>query len=234
MEKSLVELTGKVRKAIDDIAPGVIPGVVDSFSSDLDAEIAQALEHAATSLSSSLPIELLEPEIITETTTAPSWSRGARTSDGSGYIVLPTDYMRFVSLKMATWKGTVTDLIEPGSEADKMQRSPWSRGTATKPKAMLDTEKISTTVGQVTTTEAKQVLRYWPQGTPTETLVALVYVPEISWEDVTIEENVTETRLKCALKDECEKNLIYTACRIIMEGKKEHAAADKFAQLATI
>ena len=222
MQDLFDNLCAKVRKAIDDIAPDE---VTDSFADDVNEEIIQALEHAATSLLRELPLELLEPVIITEETSSPSWSRGALDGDGSGYIALPDNFLRFVSLKMATWNGTVTELMELGSNAEKMQRSKWSRGSADKPKAMLDTEMVSTTVDETTTTAAKPVLRYWPQGTSGETLVALVYVPTIS---------TGSSNLTCALKEECEKNLIFLTCRIFLEGKKEHAAADKFAQLATI
>ena len=217
MQDTFVNFRAKVRKAIDDIAPS---GTADSFVSDVNNEIDQALEHAATSLLRELPLELLEPEVIKSTTTSPSWSRGVRTEDGSGYIVLPYNFLRFGSLKMQEWKGTVSELMEPGSEAEKMQRSKWSRGSNEKPKAMLDTERVSTS--------NEQILRYWP-GSANNELETLVYVPEI---DLT--PTVSPTTMKCALKDECEKNLIYLACRIFLEGKKEHAAADKFAQLSTI
>ena len=217
MQDTFVNFRAKVRKAIDDIAPS---GTADSFVSDVNNEIDQALEHAATSLLRELPLELLEPEVIKSTTASPSWSRGERTADGSGYIVLPYNFLRFGSLKMQEWKGAVSELMEPGSEAEKMQRSKWSRGSNEKPKAMLDTERGSTS--------NEQILRYWP-GSASNELETLVYVPEI---DLT--PAVSPTTMKCALKDECEKNLIYLACRIFLEGKKEHAAADKFAQLATI
>jgi len=220
MEASITTLVGKVRKALDDIAPNV----ADTFVSDINAEIAQALEHAATSLSRELPLELLEPTVITNTTSSPSWSKDVRAADGSGYIVLPTDFLRFASLKMVQWKGTVSELITPGSEAEKYQRSKWSRGSNEKPKAMIDTASITEAEGNTSTTASKQVLRYWPGSSDNE-LEALVYVPMVSKNNDT---------LKCALKAECEKNLIYLTCRIILEGKKEHTAAEKFAQLATL
>ncbi len=216
MQDSFSNLRSKVRKAIDDIAPGV----TDSFVDDVNEEIDQALEHAAMSLSRTLPLELLEPSVIKQSTSTPSWSRGARTQDGSGYIVLPADFLRFVSIKMGNWEGTVSELMEPGSESEKHQRSKWSRGSTTKPKAMLDTDYINN--------EAKHILRYWPNiitDDQNDTLTMLVYVKVAS---------KTGTNLICALKDEAEKNLIYLSCQIFLEGKKEHAAADKFAQLATI
>ena len=121
---------------------------------------------------------------------------------------------------MGNWEGTVSELMEAGSEAEKQQRSTWSRGSRTKPKAMLDTDVISN--------EAKQILRYWPNvitDGQNDTLTMLVYVKTAS---------VTNSQLSCALKAEAEKNLIYLASQIFLEGKKEHTAAEKFAQLSTI
>ena len=210
MNKSITGANGliaKVRKALDDIAPSV----TDTFATDTDNEITQALEHAAESLLMSVPVERLTPAVITETTTTPSWSRNVRLSDNSGYIVVPSDYLRFISLKMTDWQGTVNELMEPGSEAEKHQRSKWSRGSNTKPKAMCDTLSEGT------------IIRYWP-GSASNTLESLQYVGHVS---------MANNTLVCALNDECEKNLIYMACRIFLEGKKEAATAEKFAQLMT-
>ena len=229
MQDTFDNFRAKVRKAIDDIAPS---GTADSFVGDVNNEIDQALEHAATSLLRELPIELLEPALINNTTTSPTWNLWYRAADGSGYIDLPNVFLRFVSLKIQAWNGTVSELMEPSSNAEKMQRSKWSRGSNDKPKAMLDTASITEGEGQQATTSIKQVLRYWPGGDE-DVLETLLYIPKVkkvkSAPSVT-----TEDSYYMALKDECEKNLIYLACRIFLEGKKEHAAADKFAQLATI
>lgn len=221
MQQSISTLTGKVRKALDDIAP---TGVTDSFTTDVNSEIGQALVHAATSLSRELPLELLEPTIIDNTTSTPEWSREeSEDNDGSYLIVLPNDFLRFGSLRIQGWKATVIELIEPGSEAERQQRSKWSRGSIEKPKAMLDNVIVESTV-ENEPGQRHQVLRYWPGESEME-LARLVYVPAVSTSNDT---------LTCALKDEAEKNLIYLACRIFLEGKKEHTAAEKFAALVTI
>lgn len=209
MEETITTLKLKVRKALDDIAPQT----ADSFVGDVDGEIAQALEHAAMSLSRELPLDHLEPTVITATTTVPAWERGQREADGSGYIKLPGDFLRFAHLQIDGWKGTVRELMTPGSDGEHQQRSKWSRGSKEKPRAMLDAGD-----------DGSLLLRYWPGDEDME-LDTLAYVAAASIENGT---------LKCALKAESEKNLIFLACRIFLEGKKEHAAADKFAQLATI
>lgn len=205
MNTALSTLREKVRKAIDDIAPSA----VDDFGTDTNNEIDQALLHAATSLSYTLPLGLVIP---TETN---SQTTGTRSSDGSGYVMLPSNYLRFVSLSVSGWKGSVGELIERGSEAEKMQRSVWSRGTKTKPKAMLDTEVISS--------QTKEVIRFWPSTT--DNTATLVYIDAAE---------ISNSNLVCALASSMEKNLIYLACSIFMQGKKENVLAEAFAKLAEL
>ena len=203
MTEEMSILQGKVRTALDDIAPEV----VDSFASDANAEIEQALLHAAVSLSRELPADMLEISIERDE------HPGYRSDDESGYIALPEDYLRFISLRSTLFAGNVTELMEPGSESEKWQRSLWSRGSATKPKVMIDGDN-----------DARSVLRYWP-GKDGGTVTMLFYVKMPKKED---------GRLVCGLRESAEKNLVYSACRIFLEGKKESATAEKFAQLATI
>ena len=206
MNTTIVSLTEKVRKALDDIAPSV----TDDFSSDLNAEIEQALLHAAMSLSETLPVPMLNVTVVTINT--------VKEADGSkGYAILPDDYMRLVSVRMNSWKGGVPELIERGSEAEKRQRSKWSQGTNSKPKVMLDGEKRGWTE------ESIQVIRLWPCNDST---IFLSFIPKAKIENGS---------LVCALKDGwCEKNLIYLTCRIILEGKKEVTTAEAFAKLTEI
>lgn len=205
MNTALSTLREKVRKAIDDIAPSA----VDDFGTDTNNEIDQALLHAATSLSYTLPLGLVIPTKTNTQTT------GKRSSDGSGYVELPSDYLRFVSLSVSDWKGSVGELIERGSEAEKMQRSAWSRGTRTKPKAMLDEEGVLS--------QTKEVIRFWPSTTDNTATLVYVDTPEIS-----------NNNLVCALASSMEKNLIYLACSIFMQGKKENVLAEAFAKLAEL
>lgn len=204
MQKTITALTGEVRKALDDITPNV----VDDFSTDSDAEIAQALVHAAMSLSMSLPMDMVEPKIDNLSIQDDS------SEECCGFAVIPEGFLKFVSLKVNGWKGVVSDLIEKGSEAEKRQRSKWSRGTASKPKAMID--------GRMVSDVSKLVIRFWPTGTGTATLI---YIPKPI---------VADNTLTCALRDVAEKNLIYLACRIFLEGKKESNAAEAFAKLTDL
>ena len=206
MTIDISSMTAKIRTAIDDVK-----GTVDDdFSTDTDTELSQALHHGVEALLLELPPTLIEPTVIGATRSTPAWSRGTGTM-GDGYIVLPTDFLRFLQIRVGGWKGTLYELMDAGSDEEKQQRSTWSRGTNTKPKAMLDTD-----------TAGKRIVRYWP-GSASAELQELAYVP--MWSE-------SGGKITCALRSETEKNIIYRAASIFLEGKKEDALADRFKQLS--
>lgn len=208
MNIDISKTIGEIRTAIDDIR-----GTVDDdFSTDTDEELKQALMHSVESLLMELPPTLIEPQAITNVTTNPEWSRHEG-SNGDGYIVLPKDFLRFLDIKIKTWLSSVYELIESGSDEEKMQRSKWSRATVEKPKAMLDTDKAG-----------QRIVRYWPGNDEAE-LELLTYVPAASKNNGVI---------TCALREETKKNIIYRAASIFLEGKKEDKLADRFRQLSMI
>ena len=206
MTINIKETIDEIRTAIDDIR-----GTVDDdFSTDTDAELKQALLHSVESLLMELPPTLIEPHAITNLTTTPAWSRHEG-SNGDGYIVLPTDFLRFLDIKIKDWDARVYELIESGSNEEKMQRSRWGQGTKEKPKAMLDTDN-----------NGKRIVRYWP-GDKNMELDLLTYVPVAS---------ESGNQITCALRNETKKNIIYRAASIFLEGKKEDGLADRFKQLS--
>lgn len=201
MEIDISKAIEKIRTAIDDVK-GTLD---DDFASDIDLELAQALRHSVESLLMELPPMLIEPSIQT----AASSTAG---NDGA-YVTLKSDFLRFLDLTVSGWKRTIYELIEAGSDEEKMQRSKWGRGTNTKPKAMLDTDA-----------SGKRILRFWP-GSSESAVTALSYVPTASEAD---------GKITCALRAETEKNIIYRAASIFLESKKEGELADKFKQLSTM
>ena len=204
------DIVGKIRTAIDDILP---TGVTDSFSDDTRDELWQATIHAVGQLSLELPIHLLDVSIH-------SGAGTVDTSRGFAYLALPEKFLRFVSLDVTGWEGILTELIEPGSDAERMQRSPWSRGTATKPKAMIDHDE-----------QGKRVIVWWP-GDSGHGTGQLWYIaaPKIV---TTATETVTEVpAVVSAIRDEAEQYVIYRAASIFFEGKKEGDVAEKFRSLS--
>jgi hypothetical protein len=211
-------IIGKIRTAIDDIAPDVS----DSFTDDVDAELWQAVYHAAIALSEELPIQLLDASVEKLTGTVD-------TARGFAYGKLPENYLRFVSVDIAGTAGILTELIEPGSDMEKMQRSPWSRGTATKPKAMMDHDE-----------KGDKVLVWWP-GNDTHGNAQLTYiaVPSLGNGKTVADNEAQETEvadneaqeaevLSCAIRNEAERLVVYRAASIFFDGKKESDLADRF------
>jgi hypothetical protein len=206
------DIVGKIRKAIDDIMPS---NVTDSFVTDTDAELWQAVQHATMQLSLELPINLLDASVDALTGTINS-------NRGSAYSDLPDDYLRFVSIDIEGAAGILSELIEQGSEAEKMQRSKWSRATATKPKAMIDNDD-----------NGDKVIVWWP-GDTTHNSAKLSYIaePDVTEEDLTTTPP-TYGSIDCAIRDEAEQLIIYRAASIFFEGKKEETIAEKFRSLST-
>ena len=66
MQEAIATLKTKVRKALDDIAPGVS----ETFENNVDAEIEQALLQAAEMVVMEAPAHLLEPTIKTQSDTS--------------------------------------------------------------------------------------------------------------------------------------------------------------------
>lgn len=203
MELNINQTIAQIRTAIDDVK-----GTVDDdFSADVDLELTQALRHSVEGLLMELPATLVIPTVMDR-----SASLNVGTM-GDGWITLPTTFLRFLNIKLNWWKGTLYELIESGSEEEKRQRSQWSRGTNTKPKAMLDTDD-----------SGNRIVRCWPADSG-YSLDKLSYVP--MWSE-------SNGVISCALRDEVLKNVIYAAASIFLEGKKESELAEKFKALATL
>ena len=202
------DIIGKIRTAIDDIAPSV----ADSFVTDVNSELWQAVEHASMELSMELPINLLD--VSTENL------NGTGTTIGCSLAKLPDDYLRFVSLGITGCSSIVRELMEPGSDEEKMQRSTWSMGTASKPKAMLDH-----------TVNGKSIV-WWPGGSSHNTAeLRFIEVPTVV-NQVTAEVQSVPA-IVCAIRPEAERLVIYRAASIFFEGKKEETIAEKFQSLST-
>ena len=210
IEKSVI--IGKIRTAIDDIAPSV----TDSFTDDTNTELWQATWHAVQALLLELPLDMLEPSAMANPTITGN-------TDGSGKITLDDNFLRFVSLQLSGWLRPVTELMEPGSNEALSQTSKWGRGTPEKPRAMLDYDD-----------DGSLIIRYWTagkdNGTYDHTISILNYIPMA--EQVTTQQQGQVTPavpyITCVLKDTAEPLVINRAAAIFFEGKKEPETAEKF------
>ena len=209
MEITKSDIVSKIRTAIDDIL-----SVSDSFSTDTDNELWQATWHAVESLQESLPLDMLTPKA--DATYYANGQHQTTNTDGSGYLSLENDFVRFVSLSLLSWNGRiVTELLEPGSDEALRQTNKWSRGTVSKPRAMLDHDA-----------SGNKILRYWSAGKSNDqynhSVAIMNYIPKAT---------MTGTTITSALRDIAERQVVYQAAAIFFEGKKESVLADKFRNL---
>jgi hypothetical protein len=202
------DIVAKIRTAIDDVTPSAS----DSFTTNTDNELWQAAQHAVQSLLEELPFDMLEVHVEQRAGTVDS-SRGFAYAkvDGDDY-----DFLRFVSIDIAGTASILNELIEPGSDLEKMQRSPWSRGSVTKPKAMLDFDE-----------KGNQVIVWWP-GDDTHNSAQLTYIAKPDVVTVATEEITSVPAIDCDIKDIAERMVIYRAASIFFEGKKETALAEQY------
>lgn len=238
---SINDLIGKVRVAIDEVKTA---GGDEDFDGLLDTEIRQALVMAGRRLMRELPVELLPVTTLTEE----DITVHVKNADGTGSIGLRNNFLRFVELRLSSWKSSVWVLTEPGSNEAVMQASEWTRGTPEKPKAMMgaavSARTEAATVSQQSEQEAQEEggegdggevaiaersLRYWTAGKVDGAYVhdveVLSYVPELDTDDA---ESLT------SLAEAHESSLVYVAAGLLMEGKQHGDLADRFYKAAAL
>lgn len=151
---AIEELVKEVRITLDENAAQseYLQANVDNL--ELDEIIRAKIPDAARDVTETADVELLEPEVMaTEVTT----------NEHGGVLTIPEDFLRLVSLKMVGWNRSVTMTAGEGSDIEKMQRNPYTRGNKTKPVCVLSMN-----------TEGKKVLEYF--GT-SEAVERALYIP---------------------------------------------------------
>ena len=206
MTYSIDSLIGKVRTAIDEVAYDAS----EDFSTDLNAEIRQAIIIVAQRMKRQLDRQFLEPIAATGVTVS------GTDTDAVGTVTLPDDYGDIIELQLEGWLQPVVELIEPGTKEAKQQIHPWTQGTPEKPRAMM-------TVG----TEGANVIKYFrapkAEGKYVHKLDHFHYLPVIdeSTEELPIVDNMYDV-------------LIYQSAALLLAGKGETQLAEQMASLGKI
>lgn len=117
---------------------------------ELDGIIRSKTEEAARLVCLSSPSGLLEPEPMP----VPDAAQYAET-DGSGYVVLPPDFLRMVSFRLTTWNRDVTSFVAEDSREGLMQKCLFTRGTPLKPVCVLSHDMAG-----------NRILEYYTAGFP--------------------------------------------------------------------
>lgn len=202
------DIVAKIRTAIDDVTPTAS----DSFTDNTNNELWQAAQHAVQALLEELPFDMLDVHVEQKNGTVDN-------NRGFAYAKVDNDtyrFLRFVSIDISGTASILNELIEPGSDLEKMQRSPWTRGTVTKPKAMLDYDE-----------SGNRVIVWWP-GDSTHDNAQLTYIAEPILHTAATAEITSIPAIECDIRDIAERMVIYRAAAIFFEGKKETAQAEQF------
>ena len=134
---------------------------------ELDEIIRAKLPDAARAIVEMCPLSLLNADALTLPT-----NDQEENADGSGCIVLPDDFLRLVSFKLASWNRSVTSVADAGSGTERMQRNPFTRGTPLKPVCVLDHRA-----------DGRRILEYFTagrdgRGRPVHDIERAAYVPD--------------------------------------------------------
>lgn len=223
MNLTITDAIRDVRIVLDDI----LKDSDDDFEADKDMEIEAALKRACRELLMEVPAEYLQPTVIrdVEGSTDPTPSQ-VKNTDGTGYVVLPSDYMRLVAFKLWSWAGVVRETIDPLSDEARQQVSRWTRGTPQKPKAMADVDQ-----------NGNKILRYWTAGmynSPTASALDTVYNHKIEYLSYVAEPSPTEKTITVALKENMRDKIIYRAAGLFLVGKKELDLAKVYFNLSQV
>jgi hypothetical protein len=172
-----IHIINYVKAKLDEIIPES-EGLFYNLSSNpnvtnpYDLLINAHLEESTKDVKLSAPLQVLSSKAASATT-------GVHTGqEKTGYVVLPVDYLRLSSFKMADWEREVTIPITPQDPKYKRQSVPFLRGGLVKPVAVLNWRQI--TEAQVTT--MRRVLEYYSVDT-SHTVEKLFYVAETIAED---------------------------------------------------
>jgi hypothetical protein len=143
-------LIGSVKLKIDELQPqGEGVQFIDinnvDVSNVLDLYINGLLDESARNVLQTAPLHIIIP-------TDGASQSVVDNGDGTGYIILPDDYLRFMAFKMNTWYQEVTMPITTTDPMYKLQKYAATRGGIAKPIVALNSIKVTNVpVAQVDT-----------------------------------------------------------------------------------
>ena len=133
MENVLVtDFIAKVRAAIDENEDSSDILATDQSNIDLSAIIRHKILDAVRWVHIKAPQKYLDG--VSFRTTPP-----VKNSDGSGYVPLPQDYMRFVIFRMEGWRRPVVVPLEESDSNYTAQGNPYTRGNIYHPVCVVST-----------------------------------------------------------------------------------------------
>ena len=135
---SRLTLINYVKLKLDDLIPEATNFSLDDNDDALEPLnifVNSFLDESAKRVLLSAPLHVLDPVKSDE---GPVYEDGELT----GYIPLASNFLRFVSLKMADWKREITDPITTSDKRYKLQQNKYTRGGVAKPVAVFSFRTI--------------------------------------------------------------------------------------------
>ena len=128
------EIISKVKSIMNEI------GEEETNSSLLDEDTIKIDQYIESCIGDALAMIVLKSAIPVN----------PNNNDGTGYIVLPDDFLKLIAFKMEGWKRTVSEAFPLDSEKAKQQSNEYTRGGNNKPVCVLSYSP-----------EGKKVLEYY-------------------------------------------------------------------------
>jgi len=171
---SVEELIKEVRITLDENQTESSYLETSTDNMELDEIIRAKLVDAARSIIETAPVDLLEAVSL------PTGTETLKTNaDGSGYVVLPDDFLRLVRFKLKGWRRAVVYVEAEGSEGDEIQRNEFTRGTYIKPSCVFSHDG-----------DGNRIMEYFTAGRNSDgsfdhTVETALYAPAPSIDDST-------------------------------------------------
>jgi hypothetical protein len=158
----------------------------DNNTNILDLYINSRLDPAAVVLHQIAPLSKINGKAATNDAVV--------NADHSGYVILPSDFIRLKAFKMVGWLTDVSKAYTPEDPIYKKQKSVYIRGGKVKPVCILNEAMVAQTV--------TKVLEYYSMDADdNHNIEKFIYVPEVAAEDV--QANLTD-----ALEWICAKDIL--------------------------
>lgn len=132
MRYNVEDLVTSVRITLDENRIEQEYIVSEDNNMELNEIIREKLLDAVRSVERIAPVQMLDsvPLVIPE-------AAQYCDTDGSGYVVLPPDFLRLTLFKMRSWRNPVFDAIGDDTEEARMQYNVYTRGTPIRPVCVL-------------------------------------------------------------------------------------------------
>lgn len=133
-------------------------------------------------------------------------------SQGSGWILLPNDFMRLIVFQMSDWDKPVYEAKEPAGQDYDRQASRFKgiRGTAQKPECFIGVSSNS------------KILEFYSCDNNSATVSRAIYLP---YPTIGVNENIN-------ICIRCYESVIYMVASVVMSTFGDNAKAGVFAELS--